>query len=379
MSSFVHHFKSIDEFTLESQSGNTQYVKFGKFLSHVTLKFDGWPCKTIGKLFYTTSNFVHHFRAMGEFKLELQSGNSQFGSNRRICVPCDFEIWWMTFKNNRAPLLYYLKLCATFQSHQWIQTGVTAQSHQWIQTGVTARKHPIRVKIGGSFYPYDLEICVHHFVANGEFKLELQSGNAQFGSKSTIFLAVWTWNWTDDLEKQQDTSSKQHQAVCIIGSPYVNSNWSYGPETAKLCFDLCGLDLWPLTFCMDLTSVIGNNSWKFAWWYNDGNIVKKCDRRADRRTDWTIQRAVWSQLKMKLLKCQEKMNTQATSLLWATSVSNFKWIIHMRNCRGDTVVSAGGRDRVTHICVSKLTIIRSDNGLSPGRRKPLSEPMLEYY
>ena len=30
-------------------------------------------------------------------------------------------------------------------------------------------------------------------------------------------------------------------------------------------FYLCDLDLWPLTstFCMDLASVIGNNSWKF--------------------------------------------------------------------------------------------------------------------
>ena len=43
---------------------------------------------------------------------------------------------------------------------------------------------------------------MHHFVAIGEFKLELQSGNAQFGSKSTIFLAVWPWNFTYDLEKQ---------------------------------------------------------------------------------------------------------------------------------------------------------------------------------
>ena len=30
------------------------------------------------------------------------------------------------------------------------------------------------------------------------------------------------------------------------------------------------------------------------------------------------------------------------------------------------------------ICVSTLTIIGSDNSLSPGRLKPLSEPMLEY-
>ena len=45
----------------------------------------------------------------------------------------------------------------------------------------------------------------------------------------------------------------------------MNSNWSYSPETAKLGYDLCDLDLWPmtLTFCMDITSVIDNNSWKF--------------------------------------------------------------------------------------------------------------------
>ena len=59
--------------------------------------------------------------------------------------------------------------------------------------------------------------------------------------------------------------AKQHQALCIISSSYVNSNWSYSPETVKLGFDLCDLDLWPLTliFCMDLTFVIGNNSRKF--------------------------------------------------------------------------------------------------------------------
>ena len=34
--------------------------------------------------------------------------------------------------------------------------------------------------------------------------------------------------------------------------------------------------------------------------------------------------------------------------------------------------------RVTHICVGKLTIIGSDNGLCLGGAKPLSEPMLGY-
>ena len=45
----------------------------------------------------------------------------------------------------------------------------------------------------------------------------------------------------------------------------MNSNWSYSPETVKLGVDLCDLDLWPLTltFCVDVTFIIGNNSGKF--------------------------------------------------------------------------------------------------------------------
>ena len=141
---------------------------------------------------------------------------------------------------------------------------------------------------------------LHHFVAIGQFKLELQSGNAQFGSKSTIFLAVWPWNWTDDLEKQQGTSSKHHQALCIISSSYVNSNRSYSPETVKLGFDLCDLDLWPLslTFCMDITLVIGNNTWKFHDDTMMGTLSKRCHRQTVRQTEIAILKAAWSQLKV---------------------------------------------------------------------------------
>ena len=108
-SSFVRHFKSIGALKLKLQSRNTQFRwKLAIFLSRVTLKFDGWPWKTIGHLFYTTSSFVHHFKAMGEFKLKLQYGNSQFGSKWAFFfVPCDLQIWWMTLENNRAPLVYY--------------------------------------------------------------------------------------------------------------------------------------------------------------------------------------------------------------------------------------------------------------------------------
>ena len=107
------------------------WIQIVNFSPHVTVKFDGWPCKTIGHLFYATSSFVHHFVPIGEFKLELQFGNAQSGSNSE---PCDLEIWRMTLQNNKAPFLCYFKLCASFRTH-W-----------WIQTRVTVRKRPIWVK-----------------------------------------------------------------------------------------------------------------------------------------------------------------------------------------------------------------------------------------
>ena len=91
---------------LESQSKIAQFgSKSVIFLSRVTLKFDETLIKKIGHLCYTISSFVHHFTAIGEFKLELQSGDAQFGSKSAIFVPCDLQIWLMTLKNNRAPLL----------------------------------------------------------------------------------------------------------------------------------------------------------------------------------------------------------------------------------------------------------------------------------
>ena len=107
-------------------------------------------------------------------------------SNYQFFSLCNLEIWWMTLKNNRAPLLCDVKLCASFQSHRWIQTSITV----W--------KHSIRVKIH-YFFPYvtlkfdgwpgktighlvyTTSSFVYHFKDIGEFKLQLQSRNAQFG------------------------------------------------------------------------------------------------------------------------------------------------------------------------------------------------------
>ena len=137
--------------------------------------------KTIGHLLYTMLNL---------------------GQNRQVYfVPCDLEVWQMTLKNNMAPLLCSFKLCVSFYSLLWNQNEVTVRkkqiwvkigdlscrvtlkfdrwpcknnrapllcyfmlsasfnSHLWIQNGVTVRKRYIWVKIGDFFVPCDLQIC----------------------------------------------------------------------------------------------------------------------------------------------------------------------------------------------------------------------------
>ena len=113
-------------------------VIIGNFLSRVTLKFDKWPWRTIEHLFYATLSIVHHFKAISEFKLKLESRNAEFGTKSAIFVPCDLEIRQMTLKNNRAPLLSNMKLYASFHHHMWIQTGVTVRKRlSWVLTSVT--------------------------------------------------------------------------------------------------------------------------------------------------------------------------------------------------------------------------------------------------
>ena len=125
----------------------------------------------------------------------------------RFLAPCDLEIWRMTFKNNRAPLLINIKLYVSFRHHMWIQTEVTARKRPiWVKfddfySRATLKFDRWPCKTMGHLF-YATSSFVQHFVPIGEFKLKLQSENAQFGSKPTIFLAVWPRNFTDDLAKQ---------------------------------------------------------------------------------------------------------------------------------------------------------------------------------
>ena len=115
----------------------------------------------------------HQFLAISEFKLELQAGNAKFGSKSAFIVLCDLELWRMTLKNNRAPLLCCFKLYASLHSNQWIHTGVTV------------RKRLIPVKIG------------------------------DFLSRVTLKFDIWPW--------------KTIRHLFYAASSSVHSNWSYGP------------------------------------------------------------------------------------------------------------------------------------------------------
>ena len=204
----MYHLVPIGEFKFELQSGNAQ------FGSNATICRAVWPWNLTDDLQKQQGTSSLLLQALCSISYPLVNSNWSYspetpnlGQIRQFLEPCDLEIWQMTFKNNRAPLLCYFKLCASFRSH-W-----------WIQPGVRVRKRPISVKIDDFFsrvtlkfdgWPsktighlfYATSSFVQHFVPIGEFKLELQSGNGQCGSNLTIFSAVWPWTLTDDLEKQ---------------------------------------------------------------------------------------------------------------------------------------------------------------------------------
>ena len=164
--------------------------------SRVTLKFDGWPWKNIGHLFFTILSFVHHFKAMSGFNLELQSGNAQFGSKSAIL--CPVRPWNLTAASS---FVHHFIAIGEFKLELQSGSARFGSKSTIFFSRVTFKLDRWPWKTIGRLF-YDTSSFVHHFEPIGELKLELQSGNAQFGSKPTIFCVVWTSNLTDDLDKQ---------------------------------------------------------------------------------------------------------------------------------------------------------------------------------
>ena len=135
-------------------------------------------------------DIIQQGKSEGFDSCDLPSNLTEIGFKSSIFQPCDLEIWLMTSKNYGAPLLHYIKLCASSQTPWWIQTAVALRkrsirvkisdwlscmtfkfdgrpwkknkapllccfklyasfyNHRWIQTKVTVQKRSIRVTIG---------------------------------------------------------------------------------------------------------------------------------------------------------------------------------------------------------------------------------------
>ena len=158
----------------------------------------------------------------------------------------NFFLSCVTLKNNRAPLLCYLKLCASFSSHQWIQIGDTVQ------------KCPIWVKIKDFFMPYDLQIC-----------------------QTTL--------------KNNRTPLLCHVKLCV--SSYRHIWIKTGVRVLKRVNWILTSVI--LTFCMAITSGNGNHSWNFMMVRWQKHCQKGVtDRRTGKQTERSVLKDAWSQLKM---------------------------------------------------------------------------------
>ena len=173
-----------------------------RFFSHVILKFEWWPRKIKVHLFYITSSFVHHLKPLCAIELQLLSGNAHFVSNSAmIFAPCNLEIQWMTLKTIGILIYVTLSFVHHFKAIGEFKLKLQSGNAQFgSKSAILLSRMTLKFDewpwktIGHIFYA--TSSFMHHFEANGEFKLELQSGNAQ----STIFRAVWPWNFTYDLD-----------------------------------------------------------------------------------------------------------------------------------------------------------------------------------
>ena len=149
----------------------------------------------------------------------------------------------MTLKNNRTPLLCYFKLCASFCSH-W-----------WMQTGLTVRKCQIWIKIN------DL-------------------------------LAVRPWNLTDDLKKQWVPLRSKvklfasfHHHMWTQTGLMVQKRLSWVLTSVTSTFDL-----WPWPFAKtSLLSLVltPENFMMIRWWEHSQKGVTdgQSDGQTDRQTE----------------------------------------------------------------------------------------------
>ena len=138
-SRFVHHFIAVGESIMELQSGNAQFGSKSAIFCPVWPWnwTDDWKNRSPLLCYFKHCASLHCHRSI-QTQWSYSPETPNWGQNRRFFSPCDLEIWGMTLKNNRAPLLCHIKICASDHCHMWIQTGVTVRNRlSWVLTSRT--------------------------------------------------------------------------------------------------------------------------------------------------------------------------------------------------------------------------------------------------
>ena len=155
-------------------------VKIGHFSASVTLKFDGWPRKN-------RSPLLCYFKLCASFRSHqsIRTGVTVHKSPIWVKmgkvlsrVTLKFDGW--PWKNDRAHFLCYFKFCVSFHSHQSIRTGVAVRTRPlWVK--ITDLLSHVTLKFDSwpqkTNLSYVTSSFVLHFIAIYEFKMELRSRN----------------------------------------------------------------------------------------------------------------------------------------------------------------------------------------------------------
>ena len=159
----------------------------------------------------------------------------------------------MTSKNNRTPLLYYVKLCASFVNHEWIQN--------WSYSPET----PIWVKIGDFFCLRDLEI----------WRMTLKNNRAPFLCCFKLCASFYSQHCI----QTGVTTRKRPIGVKI------DIYFSWVLTSVNLTFDLWP---WPFAWTSRLPVVITPENFRMIRWQEhsqQGVTDARTDGQTDRQTD----------------------------------------------------------------------------------------------
>ena len=288
-SSFVHYFKTISDFKVDLQSEKAQ-LKFGDIFCPV------WSCNLADDLEKQWNTSFMLLQAWWSFRshrsIYTQETRNSRG-NRQLFVFCDLGIWGIILKKKySAPPQCNFKLCASLYCHRSIQTGVTA------------RKLEIQIK-GDFSVPCDLQVwrmtlknkralllCYFKLCASFHCHLWIQTGVTVW--KPPIQVKIGDLFVPCDLELWRMTLEingallLHHSKLCALFHRFflIQTKVTVRKRLNGVCISVTfTFELWPSRFAWTslLSMVVTPENLMIWWWEHSEQGVT--DRQTDKRTD----------------------------------------------------------------------------------------------